>query len=377
MDIHHFDCDVATSRQEWDRFCAQERAAWFWHTTDWLQYTLAYQPALESQSLSFFVTSGSQVVAIASLLLEKHHTHDGVHYELSFGGGATPAPALSAQLSSERRAELFTLICRHIDELARRHYAVRVRIQTSPLSWLGEWAQGQAEFDRYGYVATPLASQVVALDRPFSALLQQMRKGHVYDVKRGMKHFDVTCYGAENISDEVFARYRLLHAQAAGRVTRPLYTFELMRRWISEGKALLLGASKEGSEVGWIYLFLYKGRAYYGSACNHPEWRRQPVGHALQGHALQWLVEHGYAWYELGLQQFGPLLYDLPTDKELAIASFKRGFGGVTAPLYRWEKFYAREFFLRTAHERARRYAETVCPARHEESDTRLARCEA
>jgi hypothetical protein len=358
MDIHPLDCDAPTLRQEWDQFCSQERTAWFWHTTDWLQYTLAYQPALESVSLSFFVTSGTQVVAIAPLLLEKQETNDGVRYELSFGGGPAPAPALSSQLSSEKRAELFTLICRRIDDLARQYNAVRVRMQTSPLCWLNEWERGQAEFDRYGYVATPLATQVVALAQGFPSLLQHMRKGHIYDVKRGIKHFDVTCYDAERITEEIFARYRLLHAQAAGRVTRPLQTFELMRQWIQEGKALLLGASKDGGDVGWIYLFIYKGKAYYGSACNHPEWRRQPVGHALQGCALQWLAAHGYAWYELGLQQFGPLLYDLPTEKELAIASFKRGFGGATVPLYRWEKFYEREFFLRTSHERIQRYAE-------------------
>ncbi len=375
MNIHRLDCDSPASRQEWDQFCVQERTAWFWHTTDWLRYTLAYQPALASTSLSFFVTLDAQIVAIVPLLLERHEANGGAYYEFSFGGGPTPAPALSTRLPLEKRAELFALISQQIDTLAQRYDAVRVRVQMSPLCWLPEEKGAQAEFDRSGYIAVPLATQVVALDRTFPMLLHRMRKGHVYDVKKGMKQFTVTCYDAENITEDIFTRYRLLHAHAAGRVTRPLWTFTLMLQWIREGKALLLGATKDGVDVGWIYLFVYKDRAYYGSACNHPEWKRQPIGHALQGRAFQWLVEHGCVWYELGVQQFCPLPYDFPTEKEVAIAAFKRGFGGATVPLYRWEKFYDREFFVRTASERIQRYAEAVFPARNEETEERLIAC--
>jgi GNAT superfamily N-acetyltransferase len=375
MEFHRLDIDSASAREQWDQFCARETTAWFWHTTDWLQYTLAYQPALHSLSLSFFVTLGAQVVAIVPLFLERHEAHDGSHYELSFGGGSTPAPALSTQLPLEKQAEVLEAICQKIDGLAREYKAVRVRLQMSPLCWLGEPKKVQMEFDRYGYVAVPLATQVVALDREFPALLRLMRKGHAYDVKRGMKHFTVTCYDAKGISEDIFARYRSLHAQAAGRVTRPSRTFELMQQWIREGKALLLGATTDGVDVGWIYLFIYKNRAYYGSACNHPEWRRHPVGHALQGRAFQWLVEHGCAWYELGVQQFGPLLHDIPTEKELAIAVFKRGFGGDTVPLYRWEKFYSREFFVRTYGERVERYAEAVFLENNKDTEERLTTC--
>src|SRR5207248_1897817 len=122
---------------------------------------------------------------------------DGSHYELSFGGGYTPAPALSTQVRPEKRAELCEIICRKIDEVARQYNVVRTRVQLSPLCWLNELNRAPVEFDRFGYAAVPLATQVVALDRPFPELLQHMRKGHVYDVKKGLRCFDITCYGAE------------------------------------------------------------------------------------------------------------------------------------------------------------------------------------
>lgn len=362
MEFQQLNLDSSADCENWDQFCSREPTAWFWHTTDWLRYTLAYQPALRSVSLSFLATQGGQAMALVPLLLEKHEAEGESHYELSFGGGYASAPTLASQLQPEKRAELFAAICRQIDHLARAHDAIRTRVQLSPLCWLSTPQGTRIECDRYGYVAVPLATQVLTLEQGFPALLQRMRKGHAYDVKRGLKYFDVACYDAAAITEEIFARYRLLHAQAAGRVTRPLLTFELMFRWIQEGKAVLVGATKDGEDVGWIYLFVYKDKAYYGSACNHPDWRRHPVGHALQGRALQWLVEHGCAWYELGVQQFGPLLHDLPTEKELAIAVFKRGFGGNTIPFYRWEKFYSREFFVRTYRERVDRYAEAVLP---------------
>src|SRR5262249_5283340 len=155
----------------------------------------------------------------------------------------------TAQLSSEKQGELLTAICQKIDQLAREHNAVRVRFQTSPLCWLGAPKSIPADFDRHGYIAVPLATQIVALGREFPSLLQHMRKGHAYDVKRGLKRFSVTCYDADSITDDIFARYRSLHAQAAGRVTRPLQTFALMQQWICEGKAVLLGAAQDGVEV--------------------------------------------------------------------------------------------------------------------------------
>ncbi len=85
-----------------------------------------------------------------------------------------------------------------------------------------------------------------------------------------------------------------------------------------------------------------------------------PVGHALQGQALKWLAENEYAWYELGAQQYGPQIHDIPTEKKINIAVFKRGFGGKTVPLEIWEKFYSKEFFLEVYSERIKQYAEAA-----------------
>ncbi|MBI3304567.1 MAG: GNAT family N-acetyltransferase [Deltaproteobacteria bacterium] len=366
MEIHPLDLTSRAARETWDHFCSYRSNAWFWHTTDWLQYTLAYRPELQGVSLSFMVTEGDQIVAIVPLFLETHTSDRDSHRAFTFGGGYTPAPALSDQVRPERRSEVLQDICQRIDTLARAHQAARVLLQLSPLYWLGDPFDTILDLGRYGYLAVPLSTQVVRVNQGFSALRQQMRKGHTYDVKRGMRMFALTSYDAGCITEAVFDRYRLLHAKAAGRVTRPAQTFTLMYQWIREGKAVLIAATKDGMDAGFIYVFVYKKAAYYGSACNHPDWKRQPVGHALQGQALTWLAENEYAWYELGVQQCGPLLYDLPTDKELNIAAFKRGFGGLTVPLYRWEKFYSQEFFMQVYAERVRRYAEATFPAAEE-----------
>src|SRR5262249_24554416 len=49
---------------DWDRFCRESDDAWFWHTSEWLQYTLDYRPELKPQSQSFALKSEGEIVAV-------------------------------------------------------------------------------------------------------------------------------------------------------------------------------------------------------------------------------------------------------------------------------------------------------------------------
>ena len=53
------------------------------------------------------------------------------------------------------------------------------------------------------------------------------------------------------------------------------------------------------------------------------------------------MSERGFELYELGLQQFGELPYDAPSAKDLGLARFKRGFGGILRPLVTREKTFS------------------------------------
>lgn len=111
--------------------------------------------------------------------------------------------------------------------------------------------------------------------------------------------------------------------------------------WLVDGNAALVQADYQGAPAGFAYLALDAGRAYYGSAANEPEIGNLPVGQSLQYAALEWLNAHGFQLYEIGLQQFGELPYDRPSSKDLGMARFKRGFGGILRPLVTREKTFS------------------------------------
>src|SRR5205085_12287855 len=48
----------------WDDLCAASPSAWFWHTTAWRDYTIAYRPELKSESRAFYVSDGEERVAL-------------------------------------------------------------------------------------------------------------------------------------------------------------------------------------------------------------------------------------------------------------------------------------------------------------------------
>jgi hypothetical protein len=325
----------------WDDFCATSPSAWFWHTTAWRDYTLAYRPQLASQSRAFFVVAGDEVVAAVPLMLEQ----DGTIPELSFGGGDCWAPALAAELPSRRRLEALRRALTHADDVARAERAVRASFRWSPLvGGLEDFVAFLAETTRSGYADASTTATVVDLSQPRDALLHRMTKGHRSDITRAARSMTVEVTDKASVTPARFDEYRVLHEKAAGRVTRPARTFELMEEWISQGTGLLVTARKDGQPVSCAYLNLYRDGAYYSSAATDPL-VLEPAGHLVQWSAMEWLQAHGFLRYELGRQQFGPLPHDVPSTKELNIARFKRGFGGTLVPVPVREKWFDPEAF--------------------------------
>lgn len=141
---------------------------------------------------------------------------------------------------------------------------------------------------------------------------------------------------------KAFSAYREMHRRAAGRSTRPPRTWELMENWLADGTGLLFGARLASQWVGFSYVLVSGRSAYYASAANHPDVEGQPIGHVLQWAAVEELARRGVVSYELGQQQFAPTSARAPSPKELAIARFKRGFGGQTVPVVEHERFWGR-----------------------------------
>lgn len=344
----------------WKQFCLASDDAWFWHTSDWLEYTLAYRPERSPQSLSFACVLEGRIVAICPLILETD-PQNGVR-QLTYGGEATPAPAFANHVTPRHFKTIASAVFEYIDCLAKQHDVKWALFHASPGAsalWKNT-APRLYPMTRFGYLDSSLATQVIDLTQDESCLLKNMRKGHLAAIKQAEKLLRGEVLDTTSITDPCFEQYRLLHAKAAGRVTRPLATFQMMLEWIKKGAAILSRASLDGKAVGFALISIYKGSAYYSSGCEDPEFNHYPIGQFLQWKAMLWMKQHQVRHYEIGLQHFASVPNAMTTEKDKNISLFKRGFGGITVPLWQGEKFYDAEYCRQVLGERVVRFAKTM-----------------
>jgi len=343
---------------KWDEFCMQSDDAWFWHTSKWLEYTLNYNTDLNSTSLSFIVIEDDRILAVCLLLLETIKFNNRELREFSFGGSPIWAPALANYLSRKRRGKVMAAIFEHVDMLASLNQVARASFRLCPLAprFLSSELPINNYLMKYSYMDISLNTQIIDLTHSLHDIRADMRKGHKYDINRGLKELDIDIFDKSNTSKEDFNMYRILHHKASGRITRPMVTFDMQYDWLLQGNAVLLGARLHKEYVGFSYIFTYKKRAFYGSACNDPDYPKAPIGHVLQWGTINWLKENKYKYYEIGMQRYSYQAYDFPPQDEINIFHYQRGLGGFTIPYFRGEKFYEHNYCLDVFSERLNEY---------------------
>lgn len=346
--------------EDWNKFCMESDDAWFWHTIDWLEYTIQLRPELKSKQKSFIIMNNNIIIAICPLIFNTIYDNEKSYNIFSFDRSYGSLPALINGLSLKQRDKILKIIFDHIDKIASELDVKSCLLKFNPLT-PGYFRSPQYNFlMKFGFLDASLNTQILDLSKDLDRILGEMRKGHRYDIRRAEKVFEIKIFDKNNITKEIFDQYRILHHKAAGRITRPLITFEMMHKWILNGNAILCGASYGGDYVNFALINIYKNGAYYSSASDDPDIETSaPASHIMQWKIIDWLKQNGFQTYELGLQQFGAQIFDIPSKKDITISFFKRGFEGYTVPLFRGEKYYSLDHFKEVQAERLENYLET------------------
>ena len=350
-------------KELWNVLCLGSPDCWFLHTAHWMDYSLVYRPDLESQSLSFFVYDGKEVAALCPLTLETTKAKGKSFKTFSIGGGWLPAPAITNQsLALKNMDQVLHFIFDKITELAEKNQVAKVSYRLNPFVLAdGHKANRSNWLSNFGFIPHMFNTQIIDTGNQPEQLFREMRKGHRSDIKRA-EELGLTChiYYGDECSQNIFHRYEALHEKAAGRLTRPESTFEMMYQWVKDGYAFLIGVKRQDEFIGFSVMLLYKDFAYYGSSCNHPDYPELPISHLIQWHTLKWLHEKGTKFYEIGWQFYTSTPFYQPSEKEKNIARFKRGFGGFQIPLFIGEKYFSKDLFLEEMEERNRSYINDI-----------------
>lgn len=342
---------TSNESNNWHCTVMQSDDAWFWHSPDWLEFVKAVGAGSLVEDLSFLIYNDRDVVAICPVILEER---DG-YRRFSYLGEFIPFPAFRQGITPYLRLKAIEFYAKTLSEFAAIRDVAYTRVAVpvlAPSSISGGVASNPLL--RHGYLDLPAATQLISLQETEEALWSAVRKGHKSDIKRAKSACEIRFWERESITNAKFDEYRLLHARDAGRVTRSSVTFEIMLGWIRQGTAILVEASHSGAAAAFALVILFREGAYYASSCTDPEMARVSAMHLIQWELIRWLKSRGVRNYDIGAQFFGPRWDYVPSAKDISIAGFKRGLGGITRRVDSVERFFSASVLEKVAEARVK-----------------------
>lgn len=281
----------------WDAFVRERPWGWWFHTSAWLEYSLAYAPG--SRDASVAAVLGGRIVAALPFVIgsDGRQTH---------GGQVTPAPLLDSAVVSSVTGDDWN--------------------DASSQMWRpGQVPEGGVPVS---HVLAETVTHVVDLSRGREAVWAGLRKSYKPLIHKAEREFEIASLSAapEEACVRAIEVARDVHYTAAGRRTRSAETWAMQARWMHQGYGVLATASRGLDVYGFAYGVRFKDWAYYCSGAT----LQKNLSHALVWQLMQHMQsDAGYRtrYFEVG--------HDAETDDEKAksIAFFKAGFGGERVPV--------------------------------------------
>lgn len=327
----------------WDKFCLENDMAWFVHTSEWIDYTLNMRFEKDSLNHSFAVCNNNKILALIPLIEE---TIIGTKFrELGFAGLNCPFPAFANELGFKHKKKVEKKIFLEIFKIKRIDYNAFYICPLIDQVLCKDIITNHLL--KHDFHDTTITTNILRLGgKKEEDLMKNMRKGHKADIKYASKIYNkVEIIDINNFNEEKFNNYKIIHAKAAGRQTRPDKTWELMQNWIRNEYSVLALLKKEDLYISAIFVNTYKRKAYYHSSCTLPNYQNERgIGQLLQWEIIKYLNEINFSHYELGWNWYPNISQEVADKKMLGISKFKAGFGGDIYPVFRGEYFINREF---------------------------------
>ena len=285
------------------------------------------------QDCSFVIEKNDIPVAICPLFLEKQNHQRFFTFNLEY----QMAPLVGSLLTEKQRIKVELICFEEIDKLAEKNNVVKCMLQLHPV--IGDYSHNILL--KYGYLDASLQTVIVDLRNEIKFLWSNLRKSFKSLINNGKEKFSIHVMDAKNYDYELHELYRKLHHKTAGRITRPIETFNMQFEDLKNDRAILIALKDKDQFVSFSYFFHYQNYAFYGSVADDPEHEsKTPLEHCIVWTAIEYYKKRGFDFLEIGVQQFGTQFFDYPSQKDLNICFFKRGFGGKIISLYRGIKYY-------------------------------------
>jgi hypothetical protein len=323
----------------WDDFCARNEVSVF-SSYLWIDFCVQILREKFLKDLSFMVMNDKSVVAIVPMLMEVGMY--GKQFSVR-NGYMLRAPTISIETEEDARNEIEKKIFSHIVEIALVENVRLYMTLIDPLSVIMQ-SSGYNFLLKHNFIDGSLLTTIVDLRMPVEKLFGRLRKSFKPLINRELKSCEVITVDHKNADRILFEHFPRLYYLASGRdVYTPLEWASLLKM-IERDFGMLILIRLKNEIIGGSYFNHSGGKAYYSFSANDPAYETSNyIGHVAIWKAMEYYAQRGLGWLELGWQFFGPQLLENPSEKEISISFFKRGFGGTYFPVYRGIKFFDAE----------------------------------
>ena len=306
------------------------------YTKQSIEYNLAYSPYIVDD-LSFVAVQNNIPVAICFLPLEKVDKK----LQFSFSNYFINGPLYVDNKKIERK------IFETIDNLAKEHNVLKIMFMLDPL--VMEYKEKFNNLLRYQYLDVTTTDGIVDLRKDSEKLWLSIRKGHRYEINKIRKNpeFKIFIMNKDNHNFDIHEQYRILHNKCAGRITRPIETFNLQFEMLKSNRATLFGFLKNDEFIAFSYFHHFEKTCIHFSSADNPEYDGLPLYPIIVASAMKYYSDNGFEFMELSQPYgYGIQMFDYLDRKQLNISFFKRGFGTKDIPLFRGVKYFDKELFI-------------------------------
>jgi len=288
------------------------------HLLNTTNYYTAYYSKYDSVNLSLVLFYDNKSVGVMPLMVHKNIQKEWV---LSSNGIELVEPIFVQFLTRKVKKKLESKLYNLVIELSKLLNIKQLRfVNTDHLklsSWYLMWADKACEiFVTHHFM--------VDLSLPLDEIRSKFRKSFRPLINKGLREWNVEIH--EQVSEEMFDKFRLLHKKVSGQSTRPIESWKKQKEQIDSSESILITVLDKHNNLVGAGLFTYSTQqSLYCVGVYKRELFDKPLGHVVQMKAIQFFKNKKLRWYEVG-QKHLKVDKETATDKEISISHFKKGF---------------------------------------------------
>ena len=322
------------SDSKWDKIITSLDGSTFFHSSIIINYYCAFNENIKN--ISFLVKDDeSKYVAAVVVGITKEKKQN----KMSFSKTLCPMPALASLIKS-KRTKLNDFIWREINKIASKNDIKKFKFKLYPINNYcirNNIISSMNTFESLKYFSKieVFNHLILNLKKSDTELNENLSKYRRKDIKKSIKEkISIQIVNNKNLSNIKLKmrEFRLSHLESAGKITRPIKTWNLMESALKKNQAQLFEAKKAKKTISYLYCGKYGKSAWGWSQVNKKEHERKiPVRHYLEWYAINYFKKKGYIFYDLG-ERFYSSNFSSISQKEISISEFKEKYGAEMYP---------------------------------------------